>query len=340
MKVLAVYGAVPGVRHYRGIQQLATLSGDIYSADNTYGIDGVTEVKGWLDWVFKNKPDAIHIIYNSHLETCLSMEIIHDEFGIPIILDCDDNVYSIPGTNQAADEAHHMSRPQRIWADMFKVATAITTTTPTLRDALRADKPCYIVPNFADPKFYDGPRLVHDDIRIVFTGAAGGRWGEFQYLDPLVTWLGETYPQVKVVVLGYLPAQWLDHKHVYVVRWCDVPMYFSLLNHLAPDIGLAPLVPHDFNRCKSVIKYYEYAMAGAAGIYSDLEPYHEVRHGDTGLVVPHDVDAWKDALTTLIESATMREEIAGAGKADVQANHTSSDALERVLKEVIHGSSS
>src|SRR5262249_58233502 len=59
--------------------------------------------------------------------------------------------------------------------------------------------------------------------------------------------------------------------------------YLSFLRGL--DVGLAPLLPSDFNRARSDLKYLEYAAHGVAGVYADLEPFRgSVRDGETGLL--------------------------------------------------------
>jgi len=39
---------------------------------------------------------------------------------------------------------------------------------------------------------------------------------------------------------------------------------------------LAPLLPSDYNSCRSDVKFLEYASQGVAGIYADLEPYRGI----------------------------------------------------------------
>ncbi|MFW6311524.1 MAG: hypothetical protein ACOC1K_04740 [Nanoarchaeota archaeon] len=44
------------------------------------------------------------------------------------------------------------------------------------------------------------------------------------------------------------------------------------------DIGLAPLLDHDFNNSKSNIKALEYTAAGIPGIYSKMKPYENMKN--------------------------------------------------------------
>src|SRR5262249_49860436 len=59
--------------------------------------------------------------------------------------------------------------------------------------------------------------------------------------------------------------------------------YLRFLSTL--DVGLAPILPTDYNRGRSDVKFLEYAAAGVAGVYADLEPYRgSVIDGETGLL--------------------------------------------------------
>ena len=46
--------------------------------------------------------------------------------------------------------------------------------------------------------------------------------------------------------------------------------YMEFLGRL--DIGIAPLLPTEYNRCRSDVKYLEYAAKGVTGIYSNIGP--------------------------------------------------------------------
>lgn len=75
------------------------------------------------------------------------------------------------------------------------------------------------------------------------------------------------------------------------------------------DIGLAPLLPTEYNRCRSDVKFLEYASRGVPGIYRDLEPYRDsVVHGETGLTYSTD-DELLACLDALADDASLRARI-------------------------------
>ena len=77
------------------------------------------------------------------------------------------------------------------------------------------------------------------------------------------------------------------------------------------DIAIAPLRDTSFNRCKSDIKFLDYSILGAAGIYSCIPAYEEtVRHQETGWLVDNNINSWIEALETLLTNEQLRKQIA------------------------------
>lgn len=75
------------------------------------------------------------------------------------------------------------------------------------------------------------------------------------------------------------------------------------------DIGLAPLLPTEYNRCRSDVKFLEYASRGVAGVYRRLDPYLDsVVHGETGMLYDTDDDLLA-CLDALADDAALRARI-------------------------------
>lgn len=81
------------------------------------------------------------------------------------------------------------------------------------------------------------------------------------------------------------------------------------------DIGLAPLLPSNFNAARSVTKFYDFARMGAFGIYSDVAPYNQfVRHDVDGILLPNDADVWVKTLSCLAKDPARRRNLAQAAR--------------------------
>jgi len=87
------------------------------------------------------------------------------------------------------------------------------------------------------------------------------------------------------------------------------------------DVAIAPLEDDAFTRCKSDLKYLDYAALGIPGVFSDVRPYRDtVRHRETGLLAANDERAWADALEEIVSDAALRARLAAAAYAEVYGN--------------------
>lgn len=67
-------------------------------------------------------------------------------------------------------------------------------------------------------------------------------------------------------------------------------------------IGLAPMHPTPFNTARSATRLLDHAALGAAGIYSDTDPFSSlVATGENGLLVKAQPEAWGEAIMGLVE---------------------------------------
>jgi hypothetical protein len=75
------------------------------------------------------------------------------------------------------------------------------------------------------------------------------------------------------------------------------------------DIGLAPLLPTDYNRCRSDVKFLEYAAHGVVPVLQRLDPYADVVDGVTGFLFA-DPAQMLSVLDRLVDSPALRREVA------------------------------
>lgn len=92
--------------------------------------------------------------------------------------------------------------------------------------------------------------------------------------------------------------------------------YATTLADLHLDIGCAVLHDTPFNRCKSCIKFYDYAQAGCVTIASDVLPYST----EPMLTVPNTVDAWVRMLCLLMDNAHHRQQRLDEQRTWIQAH--------------------
>jgi GT2 family glycosyltransferase/glycosyltransferase involved in cell wall biosynthesis len=141
-------------------------------------------------------------------------------------------------------------------------------------------------------------------------------------LRPVVERLRERRDiDIRLFVIGGEPDRSMGdrwYKRVYIPGgFSRYPAFVSWLRSRSRSwhVGVAPLRDTPFNRCKSDLKFLEYAALGLPGIFSDVVPYRRtVTDAETGLLVPNDDEAWSSAILRLADDADLRMRIAGAAR--------------------------
>jgi hypothetical protein len=191
-----------------------------------------------------------------------AIEDIQQE-GKLVFLDYDDDILNIPD--------HNPGRLDSIDGAVAAISTAngIVVTNATLLAAMSVyAKRSVIVPNYVNPRLW--PRHTRQDGNVITIGLTGSRshiedWR--QVAEPLRI-IKERYgPRVRISVDGwtppYFPEEWCTP------RWLPFHRYPYTVNQY--DIGLCPLIEDHFNRCKSPIKAFEYAMGRVAVVGSPTQ---------------------------------------------------------------------
>lgn len=128
---------------------------------------------------------------------------------------------------------------------------------------------------------------------------------EFEFMG----WMPESLHEVRGAI--FLPAvQGYDN-------------YAAAVQSRRWDAALAPLMDTAFERCKTNLKYREYAAFGIPGIYSNVALFAScVTSGHTGLLADNRTDDWLHALHQLHTDHALRRTIVSAARMDVEQRHT------------------
>jgi glycosyltransferase involved in cell wall biosynthesis len=262
-------------------------------------------------------PDVL-VIFRTHYKSLESIVEWCKNRGIRVIFDIDDALDLVPKEN-----VHYAGLRQRmdLYDYLLESADAVTTTTETLAAHLREWNPNVLVlPNSVDPEEWNPVQLPtpgSGEVRIGWTGSAT-HFHDLAVAQDAIRDLQKKHP-FTFVIQGIcddlsLPAfqkRLLDtHGKALAAtplgksirRFLDrlagvryefhplVPMerHSEKVCELGLDIGIAPLVEDSFNRNKSCVKFYEYAMAGAVTVASNVLPYCE----EVRLTARNSRDAW------------------------------------------------
>ena len=92
----------------------------------------------------------------------------------------------------------------------------------------------------------------------------------------------------------------------------SLPQYLDWLEGL--DIGLAPLLPTEFNRCRSDVKFLEYASRSLVPVLQNLDPYRHLA-GTGAALLFDDTDDLIRQLDRLVAEPALRQSIASTAHA-------------------------
>ena len=137
-----------------------------------------------------------------------------------------------------------------------------------------------------------------------------GHFADLLHIAPtLQNWLA-SHPETRLAIMTNELARSFFHlpQERFIFRnFGSLEQYLDFLKSL--DVGLAPLLPTDYNRGRSDVKFLEYSSQGVPGIYQNLNPYQGiVRDGVHGMLF-HSTKDLATKLDLLYADANLRNRI-------------------------------
>jgi GT2 family glycosyltransferase/glycosyltransferase involved in cell wall biosynthesis len=226
--------------------------------------------------------------------------------GARLIYEIDDDLFEIPPEHPEYVKYLQVSRAMNCIA---AAADTIITSTEALREKMLGLNPnTLILPNYLDDRlWHSGPDEMQFDagaVRILYMGTVSHR-DDLEFLGRAFEKVNPTLRRkLRIDVVGVTGEaesnDWFQPIRVPSFTAASYPRFVEWIQ--SRNIwhwGVAPLLDTPFNRCKSCLKFLEYAALRLPSICSDVQPYHEtVRHEETGLLLTNDPEEWAYALET------------------------------------------
>ncbi len=175
-----------------------------------------------------------------------------------------------------------------------KTGAQLWVSTPYLAEKYASWKPVLLEPKATGTQA--------EPVNTLFYHGSASHYDEIEWLYPVVAEVLERAPELTFEIIGNQKVRKLfaNVPRVHVLHSMNWPAYQALLRRPGRTIGLAPLLDSPFNRARSHTKFFDITQTGAVGIYAPGAIYERiVRHGDNGLLVPMDKDAWVEAILQL-----------------------------------------
>lgn len=278
--------------------------------------------------------DVLWTCYTSHADDASVMFYSRDKYKKKVILDLDDNYLDVVDSHKLYDKLKQGKRDRAFIGTILSFADAITVSTEPLKQRMhrhfkevyQLDKRIVVLPNFNDIRDWQYKPVEKSKDRIVI-GYAGSN-SHNEDLKMLFNSLGRVmnrHSNVYFESTGAIETKDLQYLGMFSnfsedsLTRCDLipsaatfKAYTKRLSKFPWDIAVAPLIDDAFTRCKSHIKWMEYAMYRFPTIASRVYPYYVdlwdrkvVEHEKTGLLVKP--SEWEDALEHLIKDKGGRE---------------------------------
>ncbi|MGI4795386.1 MAG: glycosyltransferase, partial [Janthinobacterium lividum] len=242
---------------------------------------------------------------------------------IRIILDCDDDLLSVP-EDKDLDGRYRDGRDAL--RRLLGAADLVTVSTPALLEAFRPLCANYcLIPNMLSARLWlpvlpQVKRAEPEKIIALYAGTITHD-ADLQLLREPVERIRAQHPEFELHVIGgqRTDESWFRRLEIPATAK-DYPGFVSWFRaqcHQA-DFAVAPLVDNAFNLCKSDLKFLDYSAAGLAGIYSNVPSYgHTVLHEETGLLVGNSPAEWYSAMSRMIAEPSRRLRMAMRARAFV-----------------------
>jgi glycosyltransferase involved in cell wall biosynthesis len=258
--------------------------------------------------------------------------------GRRVFYECDDDLFTpfseahqraripVPGAGPARTDAQLRAESEAArW--MVERVDGVTVSTQYLASLVRrfTTAPVEVVPNAIDAEWFaERQRGVPRPVPGPTIGWAGGNRPDADLEAMAVAWgrIARRFPAVTFRVIGHQPPALAAHvPEARLVRTEWLPPEDYPRGLVGLDIGCCPLAEAPFNRAKSAIKAWEYALAGAAVVASPTVYGRVLRHGQTGHLAST-ANEWEHALAYLLEHPDDRAEQAEALKREVLEKHS------------------
>lgn len=152
------------------------------------------------------------------------------------------------------------------------IADVLTASTKPMADALwhRYKKKARVIPNMVSEGIFRRPirRSPREKMRIVWGGSATHQ-RDMMLIEEAVK---QTASKYEWHLFGWVPDSLRDKVRFH--QGVDMDHYIDKLASIRAHVGIAPLVPSAFNKCKSNVKLLEYGALGMATVASGVYPYN------------------------------------------------------------------
>jgi glycosyltransferase involved in cell wall biosynthesis len=219
-----------------------------------------------------------------------------------LVVDFDDDLFNIKAN------VRHPHLNAEAAATLARQADALTCTNSFLAGRLRhLHRDIRVIPNYVRAADWPEPTEADGPVTLVLAGSHS-HVNDWRVVAPALRRLKERHG-VKIRVCGHCP-DYLAPLADDLRPWASLDQYPAMLS--GAHIGLCPLPTTGFNKAKTPIKAYEYALSGLAVVASPCQYGPVLTAAGLGAYVVGDFGDWYAPIERLVTSAEERRQAADA----------------------------
>lgn len=254
--------------------------------------------------------------------------------GTKIVTNLDDHYFNLPKSITVKKE---LDKHKEIFTQLVKISHLVMVTGEYLKQEVAKINPrVVVVPNMIDPDMYPTRAGGNQRIHLGWCGLVS-HFADLNMVLPAITRIVKEY-EVDFTLFGLVMERMEDtlqqaqslnldeasinkhfkdadfitdavhmarllegvpYRHVPLVTYEEYPQTLNTLNF---DIGICPLLDNEFNRCKSAIKFAQYASVGTVTVASKVYPYSE----ECNYLAENTETDWYEKLKKIVEDKNLR----------------------------------
>lgn len=255
---------------------------------------------------------------------------IKSAYHVPVLMEMDDLPMEINIDSPAFQQYRRDTMMSNSGANAaywslkhIKLSDGVFTTNHYLKAKIQKLVPrknVHIMPNCVDVKNFKKHKTKKTGLINIGWMGGSNHTNDLEVIKEPILYILKKFPNVRFNTFGFQPEWTKQEKHCIHHTWVTFDKYYEKLNSINLDIGVAPLVDNEFNRCKSNLRVLEYSAMGIPTVASRVVPFQDIRPNITGYLAK-DKGEWVSHLSALITRSKLRERIGNNAYNTVKRNN-------------------
>jgi len=260
-----------------------------------------------------------------------------------LVIDLDDDMITPGARDRLLNRSNYTSKSLDSVIELCQAANQIIVSTKPLAQITQeiTTTPIAVFPNMLDPDIWTAPvasRFAPDGrVRLLYYGTSmhdadlellkelPKRLSEMINREVVIELMGVTNGKVPPGFFALFPSEFPYQEFAEYLRnqrgrW---------------SVGLAPLMPDDFNAGKSDLKLLEYAALGIPAVASRVGPYQEA--DELAVVVDNTPEAWATAVARLLTDTAFARDRVTTAQQNVFRNRLVTENAARRWAQLVLG---